>query len=187
VIDRSAARKPAARKPAARESVARESAAGSGPAPESVPAPESASVAGPAPVPESASVAGPAPDGGPSPQLVADVFARDCTSRAAFEDVTAKWASLALLALGEGSYRFNALRRRVEGVSEKMLSQTLQSLERDGMIRREVHSTIPPRVEYSLTPLGARVAERMRALADVLEESAGAVRTARDAYDGRQR
>ncbi|MEK8105999.1 helix-turn-helix domain-containing protein [Micromonospora sp. M12] len=83
---------------------------------------------------------------------MSDVFARGCTSRAAFEDVTSKWASLVLLALGEGRYRFNALRRRVDGVSERMLSQTLQTLERDGMLTREVLTAIPPRVEYSLTP-----------------------------------
>jgi DNA-binding HxlR family transcriptional regulator len=107
----------------------------------------------------------------PAQELVADVFARDCGSRAAFEVVTSKWASLALLALGEGSYRFNALRRRVEGVSEKMLSQTLQALERDGMVTRDVVTTIPPRVEYALTPLGEGVAERLRSLATLLETS----------------
>lgn len=117
---------------------------------------------------------------GPPQELVTDVFARGCTSRASFEVVTSKWASLALLALGEGSYRFNALRRRVEGVSEKMLSQTLQALERDGMVTRDVVTTIPPRVEYGLTPLGEQVAARLRALADLLEataaEAAGAAR-----------
>lgn len=122
----------------------------------------------------------------PGTDLVSDVFARDCTSRAAFEDVTTKWASLALLALGEGGYRFNALRRRVDGVSEKMLSQTLQILERDGMLTREVVTAIPPRVQYSLTPLGARVAEQLRALADVLQESTGVVEAARGAYRNRQ-
>lgn len=109
---------------------------------------------------------------GPPQELVTSVFARGCTSRAAFEVVTAKWSSLALLALAEGGYRFNALRRRVEGVSEKMLSQTLQALERDGMVTREVVTTIPPRVEYGLTPLGEQVAERLRALADLLEATA---------------
>nr|WP_231121471.1 helix-turn-helix domain-containing protein [Motilibacter peucedani] len=122
---------------------------------------------------------------GPEQALVSDVFARDCTSRAAFEDVSSKWASLALLALGEGAYRFNALRRRVEGVSEKMLSQTLQQLERDGMVRRDVVTTIPPRVEYSLTPLGAGVAGHLRALADLLEASADQVALARGDYERR--
>ncbi|PRX96752.1 winged helix-turn-helix transcriptional regulator [Allonocardiopsis opalescens] len=122
------------------------------------------------------------PEPGPSQALVSDVFARDCTSRGAFEGVTSKWASLALLALAEGGYRFNALRRRVEGVSEKMLSQTLQHLERDGMVSRRVLTAIPPRVEYSLTPLGARVAEHLRGLADLLQASTREVERARDAY-----
>ena len=126
-----------------------------------------------------------APETDPDQQLVTDVFARGCTSRAAFEDVTSRWASLALLALGEGGYRFNALRRRVEGVSEKMLSQTLQSLERDGMVTREVVTTIPPRVEYSLTPLGHRVAAHLRGLADLLEETAADVAASRSEYDTR--
>ncbi|MFF0370034.1 winged helix-turn-helix transcriptional regulator [Micromonospora sp. NPDC005087] len=120
---------------------------------------------------------------GPTQELVSDVFARGCTSRAAFEDVTSKWASLALLALGEGRYRFNALRRRIDGVSERMLSQTLQTLERDGMLTREVLTAIPPRVEYSLTPLGARVAEQIRGLANLLEASVPELQTARDAHE----
>jgi DNA-binding HxlR family transcriptional regulator len=124
-------------------------------------------------------------DPAPSPALVADVFAKDCMSRTAFEDVTTKWASLALLALGESSYRFNALRRRVEGVSEKMLSQTLHILERDGMVTREVITSIPPRVEYSLTPLGARVVGHLRDLADLLESAAGDVGAAREAFQRR--
>lgn len=126
------------------------------------------------------------PAGGPTQELVTDVFARGCGSRAAFEVVTSKWSSLALLALGEGSYRFNALRRRVEGVSEKMLSQTLQALERDGMLTRDVVTNIPPRVEYTLTPLGEAVAERLRSLADLLEGAVAerAIEQARAASDG---
>ena len=127
-----------------------------------------------------------AAEAGPAQELVSDVFARACTSRAAFEDVTAKWASLVLLALGEGGYRFNALRRRVEGVSEKMLAQTLHALTRDGMVLREVVTAIPPRVEYSLSPLGRDVAARLRELADLLETAAPDVAAARAAYDGRR-
>lgn len=123
---------------------------------------------------------------GPTDALVTDVFARTCQSRATLEDVAGKWGILALLALGEGDYRFNALRRRVEGVSEKMLSQTLQTLERDGMITRLVLSTIPPRVEYSLTGLGAKAAETLRALADLLEGSVDQVAAAHESYDARQ-
>jgi len=119
-------------------------------------------------------------------QFIVDVFARNCVSRAALEHVAGKWSVLALLALGEGDYRFNALRRRVEGVSEKMLSQTLQALERDGMVTREVHSHIPPRVEYSLTPLGNRVSAAVRTLAEVLESSVDEITTAQAAYPTRE-
>jgi DNA-binding HxlR family transcriptional regulator len=125
-------------------------------------------------------------DEGPGDQLIVDVFARGCASRATLEDVASKWGILALLALEEGDYRFNALRRKVEGVSEKMLSQTLQTLERDGLVTRAVHSTIPPRVEYSLTRLGSDVARRMRELADLIEASVDEVTAAREAYDTRQ-
>lgn len=107
----------------------------------------------------------------PSAALIADVFARDCASRAVFDAVTSKWASLALLALLEGRTRFNALRRRVDGVSEKMLAQNLRTLESDGLIIRDVIDVIPARVEYELTPLGREVAGHLRALADVLEEA----------------
>jgi DNA-binding HxlR family transcriptional regulator len=119
--------------------------------------------------------------------LIADVFARDCTSRELLADVAGKWAVLALLALDEGGYRFNALRRRVQGVSEKMLAQTLQTLERDGLVVREVVTAIPPRVEYELTPLGARVAEQVRGLVELLEEAVPGVTDSRAAYDARVR
>jgi DNA-binding HxlR family transcriptional regulator len=115
--------------------------------------------------------------------LIVDVFARACPSRQILEDVAGRWGTLALVALTEGAYRFNALRRRVDGVSEKMLSQTLQALERDGMVHRDVQATIPPRVEYSLTPLGERVAHKLRGLIDLVEAEMPAVRTAQDRYD----
>ncbi|TQS40247.1 winged helix-turn-helix transcriptional regulator [Cryptosporangium phraense] len=115
--------------------------------------------------------------------LVADVFARDCTSRRALENVTGKWGGLALTALREGPYRFNALRRRVDGVSEKMLAQTLQALERDGLVKREVLATIPARVEYTLTPLGADVAEQIFGLIELIESRMPEVTAARADYD----
>jgi DNA-binding HxlR family transcriptional regulator len=117
--------------------------------------------------------------------MIADVFSRSCPSREALENVVSKWGTLALLALTEGSYRFNALRRRVEGVSEKMLSQSLQSLERDGLVTREVVSTIPPRVEYSLTALGERIARQLTALIGVLEGAMPEITEARSSYAGR--
>ena len=119
----------------------------------------------------------------PTDEFVASVFARDCVSRAALEEIGSKWGILALLALRESDFRFNALRRRVEGVSEKMLSQTLQTLERDGLVDRQVQSAIPPRVEYSLTELGAQVAVRIQGLTDLLEASVDAMSEARRRYD----
>jgi len=120
-------------------------------------------------------------------QPEADVFARRCTSRATLQTVTGRWGILALAALSEGSYRFNALRRRVDGVSERMLSQTLQALERDGLVHREVLEAIPPRVEYSLTPLGIEVANRLLDLIELVESHMPEVHAAQEDYDARRR
>lgn len=117
--------------------------------------------------------------------LVADVFSRKCASRTVLETITGRWAILALTALHEGPYRFNALRRRVDGVSERMLSQTLQALERDGMVLRVAEHTIPPRVEYSLTPLGREAAERLIPLIGWLEGRVPQIMAAREGYQGR--
>jgi DNA-binding HxlR family transcriptional regulator len=121
----------------------------------------------------------------PDDDLVFDVFARACTSRATLEHVTGRWGVLALTALRDGTMRFNALRRRVDGVSEKMLAQTLHTLERDGFVNREAHHTIPPKVEYTLTPLGQGVADRLLSLIEYVENSMPTVHQARDSYDAR--
>ncbi|PXW35900.1 UNVERIFIED_CONTAM: HxlR family transcriptional regulator [Williamsia faeni] len=113
------------------------------------------------------------------------MFARDCSSRGTLQTVTGRWGSLVLIALGESNYRFNALRRRVDGVSEKMLSQTLQNLERDGMIIRTVLEAIPPKVEYNLTPLGRKVADQLQGLIELVETNMPAVRQAQAEYDQR--
>src|SRR5579884_1058859 len=97
-----------------------------------------------------------------------DVFARACPSRSTLEHVTGRWGALTLTALSECTLRFNELRRRVDGVSEKMLSQTLHALERDGLVHRVAQPVNPPRVDYSLTPLGQEVAGRLLALIEVL-------------------
>ncbi|PWJ53316.1 transcriptional regulator, HxlR family [Quadrisphaera granulorum] len=120
-------------------------------------------------------------------QFVIDVFARACPSRSLLADVTGRWGTLAVLALADGTARFGALRRRVDGVSEKMLSQTLQALERDGLVVREVVSSIPPHVEYTLTPLGLRIAQRLHALVEVLEDAVPEVVAARAAHEARGR
>jgi DNA-binding HxlR family transcriptional regulator len=118
-------------------------------------------------------------------ELVADVFSRRCTSRSVLETITGRWAILALVALYEGPYRFNALRRRVDGVSEKMLSQTLHALERDGMVLRVAETSIPPKVEYSLTELGREAAERLIPLLEWVEERMPQVVTSREEYAAR--
>ncbi len=89
------------------------------------------------------------------------------------------------MALGESNYRFSALRRRVDGVSERMLSQTLQNLERDGMIVRTVLEAIPPKVEYHLTPLGRQVADQLSGLIELVQDNMPVVRDAQAQYDGR--
>lgn len=119
------------------------------------------------------------------PALESDVFARDCHSRGALLNITGRWGTLALAALGEGPYRFGALRRRVDGVSERMLAQTLQQLERDGLVHREVRETIPPNVEYSLTPLGEEIAERLTGLIELLESHMPDITAAQTRYDAR--
>ncbi|AYG80181.1 putative HTH-type transcriptional regulator YybR [Streptomyces hundungensis] len=115
--------------------------------------------------------------------LAFNVFAKACPSRRTLEDVTGRWGSLTLGALYEGSLRFNELRRRVDGVSEKMLSQTLHSLERDGLVHREAQPTNPPRVDYELTSLGREVAERLLSLIHFVEDRMPSVLDAQQSYD----
>ncbi|MFE1549381.1 winged helix-turn-helix transcriptional regulator [Streptomyces sp. NPDC058718] len=115
--------------------------------------------------------------------LAYDVFARACPSRGTLEHVTGRWGSLTLGALYDGTFRFNELRRRVDGVSEKMLSQTLHALERDGLVHREAQPTNPPRVDYRLTPLGREIAERLIGLIELVEGRMPQVEAARESYD----
>ncbi|MGW0545736.1 winged helix-turn-helix transcriptional regulator [Streptomyces altiplanensis] len=113
-----------------------------------------------------------------------DVFSRLCPSRGTLEDVTGRWGSLTIGALREGgTLRFSELRRRVDGVSEKMLSQTLHALERDGLVSRQAQPVNPPRVDYELTPLGQEIGERLLALIELVEGRMPEVLTARSRYD----
>ncbi|MFF2328204.1 MULTISPECIES: winged helix-turn-helix transcriptional regulator [unclassified Streptomyces] len=112
-----------------------------------------------------------------------DVNRPMCPSRLVLEHVTSRWGVLVLAALLDRSYRFSELRREVGGVSEKMLAQTLQTLERDGFVHRDAKPVIPPRVDYSLTGLGREAAEQVWALARWTERSLDAVQAAREVYD----
>lgn len=116
-------------------------------------------------------------------ELLFDVFARDCPSRFVLEHVTSRWGVLALAALRDGEARFGVLRRKVAGVSEKMLAQTLQTLERDGLIYREAQATIPPRVDYGLTPLGREIANTVVVLIEQLEARMPQVIENQEVYD----
>ncbi|MER8266882.1 transcriptional regulator, HxlR family [Streptomyces sp. MnatMP-M77] len=116
-------------------------------------------------------------------RLAFDVFSRECPSRSTLEHATGRWGSLTLGALYEGSLRFNELRRRVDGVSEKMLSQTLHALERDGLVLREAQPVNPPRVDYELTAFGREVTEKLLGLIRSVEGRMDDVLAARKRYD----
>lgn len=108
-----------------------------------------------------------------------NVFAELCPSREVLQHVTSRWGVLVLVALLGGTHRFSDLRRKIGGVSEKMLAQTLQWLERDGFVLRVAYPVVPPHVEYSLTPLGQEVAQRVQALADWIEGNLATILRAR--------
>ncbi|MBB4634855.1 winged helix-turn-helix transcriptional regulator [Longimicrobium terrae] len=121
---------------------------------------------------ESESVGGPVPL---SERLQRGDLMAECPSREVLKHVTSRWGVLVLLALQGGTHRFSELRRRISGVSERMLAQTLQWLEGDGLVKRVAYEVVPPHVEYSLTPLGREAAEKVRALADWIETSLPAI------------
>lgn len=98
-----------------------------------------------------------------------DVFDSRCPARTVLDHVSSKWAVLVLAALRTAPLRFSALRRAVGGVSEKMLAQTLRTLESDGFVHREVAPTKPPQVTYSLTPLGQEVTGHLTGLLDWID------------------
>lgn len=108
-----------------------------------------------------------------------DVFAKECPSRSVLDHLTSRWGVLVLIALTEGTHRFSALRRKIGGVSEKMLAQTLATLEHDGFVQRTAYPEVPPRVEYRLTPLGREGASYIHALANWAEANVARVLRAR--------
>ncbi|WP_312212482.1 helix-turn-helix domain-containing protein [Pseudescherichia sp.] len=109
-----------------------------------------------------------------------NLFAEQCPSRDVLKHLTSRWGVLVMVALRDGTHRFSDLRRKMGGVSEKMLAQTLQWLEQDGFINRVAYPVVPPHVEYSLTPLGEEVSEKVAALADWIELNLPEVLAKRD-------
>lgn len=99
-----------------------------------------------------------------------DIFASQCPSRPVLQHLTSRWGVIVLAALmSKPSHRFSELRRLIGGISEKMLAQTLQNLERDGFVKRVMHPVLPPHVDYSLTALGEESARLVTQLADFVE------------------
>lgn len=99
--------------------------------------------------------------------------------------LSSKWAVGVLLALGEGARRYHEILAELEPISEKVLTQTLRCMERDGLITRHVHAEVPPRVEYALTPLGASLAGPMKSLGNWALSNGSRVASARERYDAR--
>ena len=104
-------------------------------------------------------------------KLLGQVLSTECPSREILEHLTSKWSVLVLRCLSDGVHRVSELKQRIEGVSEKMLSQTLKTLEHDGFILRTVYPVVPPKVEYQLTILGSQAAEKTMYLIGWIEKS----------------
>ncbi|HEU4641555.1 MAG TPA: helix-turn-helix domain-containing protein [Gemmatimonadaceae bacterium] len=110
----------------------------------------------------------------------------NCTAHEMLTRIGDKWSVSVIHVLGDaGTLRFNELRARVEGISQRMLTVTLRGLERDGLVTRTIHAEVPPRVEYALTPLGATLRELVRGLVRWAGAHLGEVAAARARYDGR--
>ncbi|WP_242907773.1 winged helix-turn-helix transcriptional regulator [Actinomadura terrae] len=109
----------------------------------------------------------------------------DCEVRQILDRIADKWSLLVIALLDKGSLRFTELRRAIDGVSQRMLTRTLRHLERDGLVSRTVHPTVPPRVDYALTPMGATLHATVRSLVVWTEEHQNSIAAARAAYDRR--
>jgi DNA-binding HxlR family transcriptional regulator len=115
-----------------------------------------------------------------------DVYNQNCPTRLLLDHIADKWASLILWKLSDGPVRFNQLRRVVDGISTKVLSQALKELERDGLVSRAVFPTVPVTVEYSITPLGQTLSSKIAAVTEWAEGNIEAVLAAQANYDARQ-
>jgi DNA-binding HxlR family transcriptional regulator len=107
----------------------------------------------------------------------------DCPVREVLDRVGDKWSVLVIVLLGQGTHRFNELHRAIEGISQRMLTLTVRSLERDGLVKRTVYATVPPRVDYELTELGETLLAPLGALSAWANAHRGDIRAARDQHD----
>ncbi|MGH9470835.1 MAG: winged helix-turn-helix transcriptional regulator [Terriglobia bacterium] len=108
-----------------------------------------------------------------------NVFRVECGSHQVLELIANKWTALVICSLGPGPLRYTELRRQIGGVSQKMLTQTLRNLERDGLVSRKIYPVVPPKVEYSLTPLGRTLFGPLRAICRWSEEHLAELNAAR--------
>ncbi|MFI1762779.1 winged helix-turn-helix transcriptional regulator [Streptomyces sp. NPDC020800] len=111
------------------------------------------------------------------------VNAHACPIREVLDRVAGKWSVQILVAAARGPIRFTELERGIEGISRRMLTLTLRNLERDGLVTRTVHPTVPPKVEYELTPVAHELYETLRRLTDWAEHNRLYIAEARAAYD----
>lgn len=119
----------------------------------------------------------------PQPPRIGDAYDPDCPTRHILDRIGDKWAVLVLLTLKDGPVRFNDLRRRIGAISQKMLSQTLKSLERDGLVIRAAFPTVPVTVEYRLTPLAGGLIGILGEITRWAEAHVGDIMTSRRAHD----
>jgi DNA-binding HxlR family transcriptional regulator len=112
-------------------------------------------------------------------------LSEDCPTREVLDRVGDKWSVLVIVLLGQRTHRFNELHRAVEGISQRMLTLTVRALERDGLVSRTVHASVPPRVDYELTELGRSLLEPLNALNAWANAHRGAIRAAREQHDRR--
>jgi DNA-binding HxlR family transcriptional regulator len=118
-------------------------------------------------------------------QNTTNVLSRNCPSNSVLEMVAGKWQVLILYALRGGKRRYSELQHTVEGISQKMLTQTLRELERNGLVKRTSYPVVPPHTEYELTELGASLEDIIHRLGGWAQENIRAVLEARQAYDAR--
>ena len=117
--------------------------------------------------------------------LPPNIYAENCPTRRALDMIADRWTVLVIGMLADVPKRFSAIQRRIGGISQKMLTQTLRELERSGIVSRTVYAEVPPRVEYELTSLGETLCAPIKAIREWAESNIAAVNRAQSMYDER--
>lgn len=112
-----------------------------------------------------------------------DIFNANCPTQQVLDTIANKWSVIVVYSLSFGTKRHSELQRQISGVSQKMLTQTLRNLERDGLVVRKVYPVVPPKVEYSLTPLGETLIEPLGTICKWAETHIDEMQAARERYD----